>query len=286
MADQNENDDEQLEDQDQDTENLNGAGDEEEDEGEVIISLGDAAAPAADGEEEQEEQEAPKWVKEVRNENRELKRELRELRKQQPKQEQEDPEAPVLGDKPKLADHEFDEDLYQAAIDAWYVQKAKVDDYQAAQKRKQEEVEKSQQQVMTDYQEASKKLRVSDFKEVEDVVADTLTRDQQGLILNGADNPARLIYALGKSPEKLKELAAIANPVKFAFAVSKLERDIKVTKRDKPNPETPMSRTGSASRNTSVDKTMERLEEEAERTGDRTKIAAYRAQLRKNGQLK
>jgi hypothetical protein len=249
----------------------------EEEDGEIEITLGDAAPPAA----EEEDQEAPKWVKEVRTRNRELERELRELKKQAAQQPAQAPAVPKLGEKPSLASHEYDEEAYQAALDKWYSDKQAVDDHAKAQQRKQEEAQQSQQQVMTNYTEASKKLRVPDFKDVEELVSDALSAEQQGLILNGADDPAKLVYALGKSPDKLKELASIANPVKFAFAVAKLERDVKVTKRDKPAPETGLSRSGSASRTGNVDKTMERLEAEAEKTGDRTKIIAYRAELRK-----
>lgn len=273
-ADNAEHEDETLEDNTE----LPGETPEEEDEGEVEITLGEVAPPATEGDVEHEE--TPQWVKDVRKRNRELERELRELKKQAPKEALKEPDAPVLGTKPTLASLEYDEDAYQVALDKWYADKQKVEDHAAAVKRQKDEAEQAQNKVRDTYVEATKKLRVPDFKDVEELVSDALTAEQQGLILNGADDPAKLVYALGKSPEKLKEIASIANPVKFAFAVAKLERDVKVTKRDKPNPESPMTRTGSTSRTGSVDKTMDKLEEEAEKTGDRTKIIAYRKQLR------
>jgi len=46
---------------------------------------------------------------------------------------------------------------------------------------------------------------------------------QQDIILQAAQNPALAVYALGKSKDKAKELASIKDPVKFAFALGKLE---------------------------------------------------------------
>ena len=102
-------------------------------------------------------------------------------------------------------------------------------------------------------------------------------------MLQGADNPALVIYALGKNPKKAKELAAITDPVKFAFAVAKLESQLKVTNRKAPPPpEKTMRGTGPGSG--AVDSTLERLREEAARTGDMTKVIRYKAeQRRKNG---
>jgi len=102
---------------------------------------------------------------------------------------------------------------------------------------------------------------------------------QQGVVLQGADNPALVIYALGKNPKKAAELAKIEDPVKFAFAVAKLEKELKVTNRKAaPAPERMISSTGRVSG--AVDSTLERLREEAAKTGNYTKVTQYRAQKR------
>ena len=105
-----------------------------------------------------------------------------------------------------------------------------------------------------------------------------LSTTQQGIILQGAENPALVIYALGKNPAKLKEMAAITDPVKYAFAVSKLETQLKVTQRKAPPPERTVQGTGRVSG--TVDSTLERLRADAERTGDYTKVVQYRKQLK------
>ena len=92
--------------------------------------------------------------------------------------------------------------------------------------------------------------------------------------MQGSENPALVVYALGKNPKKAKELAAISDPVKFAFAVAKLETQLKVTPRKTaPVPERQIR--GSAQLSGAVDSTLERLRAEADKTGDRTKVAAY-----------
>lgn len=256
-----------------------------DDDSDVFITLGDAPPPGAADEDEDEDESAPAWVKEVRQTNRELNRKLREqeleLKQLKAPKPQQEPDAPTLGTKPTLESSDYDEEAFEAALTKWHDDKRKVEDHQASIKRKQEEREAENQKVLESYQEASKKLKVPDFKEAEQMVSITLSDVQKALILEGSSNPATLVYALGNAPEKLKELAAITNPLKFTIAFAKLEEKIKVTKRtDKPGPESSIPKTGGTSRVGGMDKTLERLEAEAEKTGDRTKIVAYKRSLR------
>jgi hypothetical protein len=86
-----------------------------------------------------------------------------------------------------------------------------------------------------------------------------------------------VIYALGKNPKKAAELAKLTDPVKFAFAVAKLEKELKVTnRRAAPAPERVVQGTGRVSG--AVDSTLERLREEAARTGNMTKVLQYKRQ--------
>ena len=87
------------------------------------------------------------------------------------------------------------------------------------------------------------------------------------------------VYALGKNPKKLAELASIKDPVRFAVAVAKLETQLKVSTR-KPPPPPPKITSGSAPVSGSVDSTLERLRAEAERTGDYTKVIQYKRSKR------
>jgi hypothetical protein len=65
--------------------------------------------------------------------------------------------------------------------------------------------------------------------------------------------------------------------VKFAFAVARLEKELKVTnRRAAPAPERIVQGTGRASG--TVDSTLERLRAEAEKTGNYTKVLQYKRQ--------
>ena len=98
------------------------------------------------------------------------------------------------------------------------------------------------------------------------------------MIIQGSDNPALTIYAIGKNSKVAQELADIKDPVKFAFAVSKMEGKLKMGKRKaKPAPEATVKGGGGG---VGKDHTLERLQKEADKTGDRSKIFAYRKKLR------
>lgn len=89
--------------------------------------------------------------------------------------------------------------------------------------------------------EAKKKaLKLPDFADAEAEVATKLPLSYSALILQGADNPALVIYALGKAPEKLKTLSEIKDPVKFVFEIAKMESKLKVERR---SPSTPPEKT-------------------------------------------
>jgi hypothetical protein len=84
---------------------------------------------------------------------------------------------------------------------------------------------------------------------------------------------------MGKSPAKAKELAAITDPVKFTFAIAKLEAQLKVTPRKAPPaPEKQIRSIGGVPMSGAVDSTLERLRDEAAKTGDMTKVIAYKRQ--------
>ena len=132
---------------------------------------------------------------------------------------------------------------------------------------------------LNSYSKAKTELKVKDFDDAEATVQETLNSTQQGIILQGAENPALLVYALGKNPKKAKELASITDPVKYAFAVAKLETQLKVTNRKAaPPPEKTVRGTGPVSG--TVDSQLERLRADAEKTGDYSKVMAYKRQKR------
>ena len=246
---------------------------ETEDTEEVVVSIGEEAPPP------EEQTHAPEWVRELRKTNRELQRQNRELQNKLQTTAQTETKPVVLGVKPKLEDHDYDADKFEAALADWFERKRQADEANARQEAEVMNQQKAWKAKLDGYGKAKAELRVKDFEDAEAVAQELFSVTQQGVVIQGADNPALVIYALGKNPKKAKELSDIKDPVKFAFAVAKLEKELKVTnRRAAPAPERIVSGTGRSSG--AVDSTLERLREEAARTGNMTKVIQYRAQKR------
>jgi hypothetical protein len=241
---------------------------------EVIVTIGDEPVP-----EPQDSAPAPEWVRELRRVNREREREIKELRDKLATKEATPPPATDPGKKPTLEDHDYDTEAYELEITAWYERKRNADAEITRQLQTEQEQQKAWQAKLEGYGKAKAELRVSDYEEAEAVAQATFTVTQQSIIVAGAENPALLIYAMGRNPAKAKELAAITDPVKFTFAVAKLEAQLKVTPRKAPPaPEKQIRSTGGVPMSGAVDSTLERLRDEAAKTGDMTKVMAYKRQ--------
>jgi hypothetical protein len=246
--------------------------DEESDE--VVVSISGEEAPPPE-----EQTQAPEWVRELRKTNRELQRQNRELQGKLQTSAQTEIKPVVLGKKPSLEDHDYDAEKFEEALTHWFERKRQADDVNAKQEAEVMTQQKAWQAKLEGYGKAKAELRVKDFDDAEATAQELFNVTQQGVMLQGADNPALVVYALGKNLKKAQELAAIKDPVKFAFAVAKLEKDLKVTNRKAaPPPERIVSGTGRVSG--AVDSTLERLREDAARTGNMTKVIQYKAQKR------
>ena len=240
---------------------------------EVVVSIGEEAPPT------EEEVRAPEWVRELRKTNREKERRIRELEARLTATTTENKPVVIMGPKPKLEDHDYDADRYEQALDAWHERKRQHDLETETVKKSELQQHQAWQAKLDSYGKAKAELKVRDYEDAEETVQQLLNITQQGVVLQGADNPALVIYALGKNPKKAKEIAEITDPVKFAFAVAKLEKELKVTnRRAAPAPERIVSGTGRSSG--AVDSTLDRLREEAARTGNMTKVIQYKAQKR------
>jgi hypothetical protein len=248
---------------------------EAEGEEEIAVTFGDEPAPP-------EPEAAPESnpIRQLREERRRLERENRELQEKLRAKEAPPPEIP-LGAKPKLEDHDYDADKFELALQDWFEKKRQADEKAAKAQAEARAKEEAWQARLAEYGQAKAKLKVPDYEDAEERVQSLFNVTQQGVMIAGAENPALLVYALGKHPAKAKELAAITDPVKFAFAVAKLETQMKTTTKARPAPpapDTPMRSTAPA--RSAVNATLERLRDEADRTGDRTKVAAYMRQLK------
>ena len=213
-------------------------------------------------------QPAPKWVKDVRNENKELKRELKRLKAQSEPQ----PVIPQLREKPTIEGHDFDSAAYADDLEQWLNEKAQYDEVVNTQKAKYEAIDNR-------YFASVDKMRkiAPDYDDVEETVISTLSLEKQGLLKVGIEDGAKLVYALGKSPNKLAELEQL-DPVSFVKQLGVMEFQMSQKSRN-PNKPQPKQHelTGAAG---GGDSKLAKLEAEAAKTGDRSALIAYRKKMK------
>ena len=269
--------DDELLDDEQDIED--GQDDEQDADGEEAESQDDSADDAldfsfdddGDSSDPFRGQEAPEWVKKVREENRELKRQLKQRESQQFEQQ-------VLREKPTLDDHDYDSDAFEQDYAQWLTEKQQVDAQVHAERQKYQQ-----------YHERYKadvdaiKAKAPDYDEVELSVVDVLSEQKQGLLQMLVDNPAKVVYALGKnSPAQLERLSKL-DDIQFAKQIVLMEQQMssktKSRNQNKPKPKT-HELEGAAG---GADTRLAKLEAEADRTGDRSKVAAYKKQMKSKG---
>ena len=254
--------------------------DVEDDEEDRVVSIGEPEVDPEMEETEGEHQEAPKWVKTVRKANRKYEAENKKLKKQIEQMNKPVEETVNLGIKPTIASCGYDEVLYEKELLAYDTKKRKVES-QVVEKQHVVEEQNKQWQVRKDvYASSRKEHNFKDFQDTEELVADTFSTAQQSIIVQGADDAALLVYAIGKNPKKMAELAKITNIVDFAFKVAKVEAQLKVTKRKAPKPETRIKRGKAGGVSGNTDATLQKLRDKADKTGDRSEVAAYIRKMR------
>jgi hypothetical protein len=241
-----------------------------DDDGELIVSIGEEAPP------QPEETAAPAWVRDLRKHNRELTKRLKELEAK----ERQQPAQTALPPKPTLESCDYDADEFERQLDGWKDAKRNADDAEASARKQQEQAEQAWQSRLSIYTERKQALPADDVDDAEQNVRELFGDMRWAILVDGADDPAMLVYALGKYPERAKELAKIESLAQFTFKAAKLESELKVTKRKSTvAPEKPM--TGTAPVGVAgADAALERLRADAEKTGDYSKVIAYRKQKR------
>jgi hypothetical protein len=238
-----------------------------------------------DGEEpEQDDKEpAPQWVKELRKSNRELSKRNKELEERLDSLNK--PADAVDYKKPSIEDCDYDEELYERRLTDYLKHKEKQEEKaREAQLAVQKEKE-AWENKLANYADKKQAIKAKDFEDAEDVVKSTLKTPQLGILINGCENPALMVYALGKKSKLLTSLAEETDLVQFAFKIAKLEDKLKVVERKAPPPpESKIRSSGSAT--AAVDSVEERLRSEAMRTGDLSRLTQYqqdkRERLRKS----
>lgn len=246
-------------------------GSEEEEGSEVVIGFSDDT--------EADEGDTP-LVKRLRDQLRESQRRERANRREPANNA--DPEPTILARPRSTADFDYDEDRFNEAMDAYEASRDAHAEWKGRQADRDAQRRAVQDEQARKIEQQKNALGVSDYDARSSVVKDALTEGQLAVLINGADNPAQVIYALGRSQSRLDMLAGEQNLARFAVMLGKMEKDIKVSKKSPPAPDSPVRGATGSLTATTADKKLAALEKEAERTGDRSKIAAYRRQLRKN----
>lgn len=231
---------------------------------EVEITIGDEQP------EPEATEKAPSWVADLRKRNRELAKALREAQAAQQQSSTPAQEEPI-GPKPAMsdADVDFDADKFEAKLLAWNERKRKAEDAKREREQAAQANAEAWRQTLSKYEAELKAIKAPGVEEAEEAVKDALSVVQHGIIVQGAKNRAEIVYALGRNPKRLQELAAIKDPVTFAIEIGKVSALMKVTTR-KPTtaPETGVR--GGSPGVTSTATRQDALLKKAQATGDYT----------------
>jgi len=185
-----------------------------------------------------------------------------------------------LGDKPNRDDYEYDQDdKFETDLVAWHDRKRKHETKKQADKDEVAAADERWHKRVSTYDTNKAALKVDDFEEVEERVKAKFSVQQHAIAIHALDKPELFVLAVGNNQKILDQLSEIKDPVKFAVEIGKIEAKLKTTKRKAPAPETRLK--GTAAIGGSSDKTLAKLEREAAKNNnDRTKIVAYKKQLK------
>lgn len=222
------------------------------------------------------------WVANLRKTNRENRKRIKDLEAKLQKVEGGTSSVQPAGSEPTPEDYYDNPKEYGVAYKAWFARKQAEKAEQDKQAQKAKEVETAWSMAVTRHTENKSKLARPDMEEKETLVSEFLDPAQQGMIIQGASDSARLIHYLGSNIDMLDSLSQISDPVTFAFTVGRLEAGImKSSKQPTPARKPPEKsvRGGGASLVTS-DKKLEMLRAKASKTGDFTEVIRYKRSLR------
>lgn len=243
----------------------------------------------ADDEDEAEEDDdgllVSNPVRQLRTVNRDLARKLK-LEQQEKFRLQKQLESSAvsvideLPPEPDLGDEGIDYDpaIFKQRWSEWNVKKQAIE----SQKKEVETKAKTQQekfnQKLASYEQG--KANYKGITEAEKTVTSVLSVNQQGIVVNYADDPAFLVYALGKNPVALNQLASIDDPIEYAIKVREIERKAKErmsTSSKAPPPEKVV--TGKTAIPSNHQKRLDQLRE----SGNITESLKLKKQLRAKG---
>lgn len=248
------------------------AEDDDDDDEPLSINLGD------EDDDDEEPSEANSTIKQMRAKLRTEERERKRLEAELAATKAEPAKAKAeLGDEPSLEDLDYDEDAYKTALLKWTDAKRENDAAEAT-KAEAQKVQSAEwgKRVKSHEDRRSEMLEHPEYEDAEATVLGQLSKNQQYMAVRALKNAPHVFLALGKRPARLTKLISITDEVDFIAAIVREEAAMKITgtKAKAPKPERKLTG-GNASPSTGA-KHLKELEDEAERTGNRTKVQQYR----------
>ena len=278
----NEETDEVL-DGDELSDELDGEGAETTDEAALDLSLLDEAVE--DEEKPEDDHAAAPWIKDLRTQNRELKRKIREIETAttvaKPSEDVFDPlKEPTLEDPTGNPEDAYNAEKYAAAIRAHALKSIDHENKKAAIAATAKAAADEWQGKINAYGKHKAALKAPDIQEMEDLVADSLSADQQAIIIDTMTNPALVVFALSKNPKALAELAGIKNHIKYGQKLRDFERSVEDKMKGSKVTTKPEERVNVGKRSATSNQVYDALLAKAEKTGDYTEAASYARKLK------
>lgn len=225
-------------------------GGEQDADDEISLFLGDEELGSPSSEEVKHDSDLVKKLrKEIQDRNREL---AAERAKQAAK--------PVSIDEPlttpTLESADWDEEVYQQKLSAYYEQKSAQEKVKQEQEKQQAEFMHLHNQKLTQYRENASKLGVKGFEMAEKAVLEEVPETIQGAILHYADKPEIVVLAAGLNPAIRKQLAEVTDPVALGKLIGSIEAKAKLlpkSKQNKPAPSAQVKGSQGAGKQSAVD---------------------------------
>lgn len=221
----------------------------------------DSAPDTAESQEESSGKGAPRWVKELRHQYRDVVKEKRAL-EVKVKALEEAQQASQRIEKPTLEACAYDVAKYEQLLIAWYEGSKPA--------KKEHDTRSDWDALQNKYRNSRSAISYEQYGEAEDEVSAILSPEQQNIILEAADNPARviqLIHQNGLAPS----LASIKSPISFAKRITIIEGS---------NKRAPEKILTGGTPTTNNDTILERLRQEAIKTGNASKLLEFKRQLK------
>lgn len=225
-------------------------GSEQDADDEISLFLGDEELGSPSSEEVKQDSDL---VKKLRKEIQERNRELHELRAKQPAQPAPIDEPLTI---PTLESADWDEEVYQHKLAAYYERKSAQEKAKQEQEKQQAEFMQLHNQKLTQYRENASKLGVKGFEQAEKVVLAEVPENIQDAILHYADKPEIVVLAAGLNPAIRKQLAETTDPVVIGKLIGSIEARAKLlpkSKQNKPAPSAQVKGSQGAGKQSAVD---------------------------------